>query len=246
MKKAGVTIFLLCMVLMTHAAEKLFLLVEDGFHEFLKNDFHRLALSLSRKYDCKLAAVPEKGVAPVLKISKQKESENYNSVLFAVRGYLLFANAGNPVGNLSRAEFKQLMEGTLIRWSKPALKIRQICYYGSEKTVPPLNKDSVPWVRFSEPPLTLQMVSLDSTAIGILPLTEAVLKVKGTKPLTVDGIAATPQTVMDGTYPASERYYLSIRKDAPLEVWNLYNKLRSKQTKLKLIKAGILPAIKGD
>ena len=92
MKKAGVTIFLLCMVLMTHAAEKLFLLVEDGFNEFLKNDFHRMALSLSQKYDCKLAAVPEKGGIPVLKISKEKDADQYESVLFAVRGYLYFVN----------------------------------------------------------------------------------------------------------------------------------------------------------
>ena len=49
MKKACVTIFLLSLVLLAQASEKLLLLAEDGFHEFLKQDFHRLALTLSNR-----------------------------------------------------------------------------------------------------------------------------------------------------------------------------------------------------
>ena len=173
-------------------------------------------------------------------------ADQYESVLFAVRGYLYFVNVKNPVTDLSRKEVDKLMSGKLRYWSKNAVKISQICYSGSEKTVPRLESGAIPWVRFADPLLALQMVVLDETAIGILPLPVAAMKVNGTKLLTVAGITATPGTVMAGTYPASVRYYLSIRKDAPPEVRELYKTLRSKQTKQKLMKAGILPAIEGD
>ena len=88
MKKAGVTIFLLMLALFVQASEKLLLLAEDGFAEFLKQDFHRLAICLSQKFDCKLTSIPETGVQPVLRISTVKGSGNYKSVLFAVRGNL--------------------------------------------------------------------------------------------------------------------------------------------------------------
>lgn len=248
MKKAGVTILLLCIILWIQASEKLFLLAEDEFHIFLQQDFHRIALSLADRYDSKLSSVPEKGVKPVLKISTVKETESgYETVFFAVKGNVFFVNEKNPVKNLSSAELKQLFSGTFRRWSRTRVPIRQICYYGSEKMVPAIREsDSVPWVRFHNSPMALQMLTLDVTALGIVPFSEAALIVKGTKMLTVDGIAATPETVMNGTYPGAVKYYLSIRKDAPQEIRALYNKLRSKQTKLKLLKAGILPAVEGD
>ena len=247
MKKAGATIFLLSIMCLTHAAEKLFLLAEDGFTDFLKNDFHRLALSVPEKYDSKLSAVPEKDTEPVLMISKKRGSEKYESVSFAVRGNLFFVNDRNPVKDFSPDELKQLLSGTFQRWSRTNVKLRQICYSGPENIMPSkLEKGAVPWVRFTDPAVALQMVAMDVTAVGILPLKDAALKVRGTKMLTVNGVAATPETVMNGSYSGSVRYYLSLRKDAPPEVRKLYEKLNSKQTKLKLMKAGFLPVIEGD
>ena len=247
MKKACLTIFLLSVVLSAFSAEKLFFQIEDGFNEYLKNDFHRLALSLSQKYDIRLSAIQEKGVEPVLKITKEvSDDKKYDTILFAIRGNLFFVNEENPVTDLSLEEMQQILSGTYYSWKKNKARIRQICYTGSEKMVPSNVDKAVLWVRFKEPYLALQMVSYDATSVGILPLKEAVLKVKGTKLLTVNGVAAIPRTVMDGTYPASVRYYLSIHRNAPAEVRKIYKELRSKQTKLKLLNAGILPVDKGD
>lgn len=247
MKKVGTAIFLLSLALLMQASEKLLLLAEDGFHEFLKQDFHRLALTVSQKYDCKLSSVPEKGVQPVLRISSRKESGNYTSVLFAVRGHLFFVNGTNPVEGLTSEDLKQIFSGSFRKWKRTSVPLRQICYSGDEKIVPKdLAKGSVPWIRFSDPYYALQMVSSDISALGIISLVNADLSVKGTRCLPVDGVAATPQTVMSGTYPGAVRYYLSIRKDAPPEVQEICKKLRSKETKLKLLKAGILPAVEGD
>lgn len=247
MKKACVTIFLLSLVLLAQASEKLLLLAEDGFHEFLKQDFHRLALTLSNRYDCKLTSVPEAGVQPVLRISTVKESGNYKSVLFAVRGNLFFVNEKNPVEGLTSADLKQIFSGTFRKWKRTSVPLRQICYCGSSQIVPGnLEKGSVPWVRFPDPGFALQMVAADMTALGIIPLVNADVTAKDTRCLTVDGITATPENVMSGKYPGAKLYYLSVRKDAPREVQEMFQKLRSKQTKFKLLKAGILPAVEGD
>ena len=67
---------------------------------------------------------------------------------------------------------------------------------------------------------------------------------KGVKKLlSVNGVFPTPETVMKGTYPCVKRYYLSVRKDAPAEIRALYEKLKSKEIKETLWKAGILPAV---
>lgn len=245
MKKACTIIFLLSFALLAQGTEKLFLLAEDGFVEFLKQDFHKLAQSLSYRYDCKLSSKPEPGVKPVLRIGKVKESGDYESVLIAVRGYLFFANDENPVEDLSAAEVKKIFSGTFRRWSRTNVPLRQICYSGSEQLVPVALEVTTGWIRCPAR-IALQMVADDLTALGIIPLTDAALSVKGTKLLTVDGVAATPENVMNGTYPAATKYYLSIRKDAPPEVRKIYQKLSSRQTKNKLLNAGILPVTKGD
>ena len=247
MKKAGVTIFLLTLVLFVQASEKLLLLAEDGFAEFLKQDFHRLALRLSRKFECKLTSVPESGVQPVLRISTVKESGIYKSVLFAVRGNLFFVNAENPAESLTSGELQQIFSGTFRKWNRTNVPLKQICYYGSGKIVPSrLEKESVPWVRFPGPDLALRMVAEDMTALGIIPLVNADISVDGTRCLSIDGVTATPESVFSGKYPGAKLYYLSIRNDAPEEIQKLYKKLLSKQTKIKLLNAGILPAVKGD
>lgn len=247
MKKVGITIFLAGIMMFSHAAEKLFLLAEDGFSDFLKQDFHRFAIRMSQKYDCKLSAIPESGVKPVLKIGTTPGSGEYETVLFAVRGSLFFANQENPVKGLSSVEVRQILDGSFRRWSRTRVAVKQICYSGSEKIVPrQLKEESVPWVRFPQSGLALQMVADDITALGILPLTDAGLSYSSKiKLLPVDGVMPTPQTVMEGKYPACQRYYLSIRKDAPAEIRAIYETLRSKQTKLKLLQAGILPAVEG-
>ena len=247
MKKAGVTIFLLMLVLFVQASEKLLLLAEDGFAEFLKQDFHRMAIRLSRKFDCKLTSVPESGVQPVLRISTVKESGNYKSVLFAVQGNLFFVNAENPVEDLTSGDLQQIFSGTFRKWNRTSVPLKQICYFRNGKIVlPGLEKESVPWVRFPGPDIALRMVAADMTALGIIPLANADVSVEGTRCLSVDGVAATPESVFSGKYSGAKLYYLSIRNDAPEEVQKLYKKLLSKQTKIKLLKAGILPAVKGD
>ena len=247
MKKASVTIFLLTLVLFVQASEKLLMLAEDGFIEFLKQDFHRLAISLLRKYDCKLTSVPESGVQPVLRISTVRESGNYKSVLFAIRGNLFFANAENPVESLTSGDLQQIFSGKFRKWNRTSVPLKQICYCGNRKIVPSgMEKGSVPWVRFPSPEIALQMVAEDMTALGVIPLVNADVSVEGTRCLSVDGVAATPESVISGKYPGVKLYYLSVRKDAPEEVQQLCKKLLSKQTKIKLLNAGILPAVKGD
>jgi hypothetical protein len=247
MKKVSLTIFLLMLALFVQASEKLLLLVEDGFSEFLKQDFHRLAICLSQKFDCKLTSIPETGVQPVLRISTVKESGNYKSVLFAVRGNLFLVNAENPVEGLTSGDLQQIFSGTFRKWNRTSVPLKQICYYGNGKIVPAgLEKGSVPWIRFPGPDLALRMVADDMTALGIIPIVNADVSVDGTRCLPVDGVAATPESVITGKYPGVKLYYLSIRNDAPEEIQKLYKKLLSKQTRIKLLNAGILPVVKGD
>ena len=92
----------------------------------------------------------------------------------------------------------------------------------------------------------VRMVAEDMTALGIIPLVNADISVDGTRCLSIDGVTATPESVFSGKYPGAKLYYLSIRNDAPEEIQKLYKKLLSKQTKIKLLNAGILPAVKGD
>lgn len=245
--KTGFAIFLLSSAFAVFSAEKLFLLAEDGFNEFLKQDFHILARSMSDRYDCKLSAIAEKGVKPVLKISKVKEDGDYETVLFAVKGNLFLVNEENPVKDLSVEDVKDIFAGKFRMWKRTNVPLRQICYSGPEKLKPEfLEKDSVMWIRFRSSQLALQMLVDDLTALAIIPFTDARVIVQKTKLVSVGGVQATPKNVMNGTYPAATRYFLSIRKDAPAEIRNIYLKLRSKQTKLKLLKAGILPAVEGD
>ena len=247
MKKAGIIIFLMAFVFMTNAAEKLFLLAEDGFHEFLKKDFHELAFALSRTYECKLSSIPDPELKPMLRISTVKESGEYESILFALRGMVFYVNGQNPVKTLTSEMLKQITDGTFYKWTRTSVPIRQICYSGKGITPPAVpDKNAPAWVRFPNSDMAVQMVADDITALGIIPLVDAEIAVKGTKVLPVEGIMPTPQTVMSGKYPAAKRYYLSIRKDAPPEVRKLYQKLRSRQIKQKLWNAGILPVPEGD
>ena len=245
--KTGFAIFLLSFAFAAFSAEKLFLLAEDGFNEYLKNDFHALARRLSDRYECKLSSIPEKGVKPVLKIGKVKENGDYESVLFAVRGHLLLVNEENPLRDLSAEDVKNIFAGKFRMWKRTNVPLRQICYSGPERLKPDFQaKDSVMWIRFRTSQLALQMLSDDLTALAIIPFTDAGAIVKKTKVVSVGGVEPTPKNVMNGTYPAATRYFLSIRKDAPAEIRKIYLKLRSKQTKIKLLKAGILPAVEGD
>ena len=247
MKRAGFTIFLITFALCGYAAEKLFLLAEDGFHEFLKKDFHKIAFSLSHTYDCKLSSIPDPEIKPMLRISTVRENGDYESVLFAVRGTMFFVHEKNPVKSLSSAEVKQIFDGSFRKWTRTGVPIRQVCYSGKGITAPAvLEKDAPVWVRFPDSEMALQMLEDDVRALGIISFVDAEVIVKQTKLLAVDGVLPTPQTVMNGTYPAAKRYYLSIRKNAPAEIRKLYETLRSKKTKQKLWNAGILPAAEGD
>ena len=229
------------------SAEKLFLLAEDGFNEFLKEDFHRLGLNRQKDVECKLSSFPEPGLSPVLRIGKEPVPENCESVLFAVRGYFFFCNEENPVKELTAEETEQVLTGKFLCWKDTRVPLKQICYAGKEdlkRKVP--GKGDPAWVRVPDPGLALQMVAEDLTALAVVPLIAAGTTVRGTKLLPVAGVIPTPKTVMNGTYPAVKRYFLSVRKDAPPEIRAVYERLRSKYTRAKLWNAGILPAVEGD
>lgn len=230
------------------SAEKLFLLAEDGFNEFLKQDFHRLNLDRGRRdLECKLSAFPEEGLVPVLRIGKGPVSENCDTVLFAVRGYIFYSNQENPVKGLTAEEANGILNGTFLVWSDTKVPLKQICYAGSENLKRKQHRKGDPaWVKVPDPGLALEMTAADLTAAAVIPLISAGTVRKGTKLLPVNGVLPTPGTVMDGTYPAAVRYFLSVRKDAPPEIREIYERLRSKETRIKLWNAGILPAVEGD
>ena len=226
------------------AAERLFVLAEDGFSEFLKQDFHKIALSKSAGSECKLSSVPEQGVVPVLQISTAESPECSESVLFALRGDLFYANTENPVNGLTAAEAGQILAGTFRRWSGSEVPLKHICFAGTEKKVFPVQQKDEPLrIIVPDPSLALQLTAEELTSAAVIPLVFAGSRCQGAKLLSVNGVFPTPETVMNGTYPCVKRYYLSVRKDAPAEIRALYEKLKSKEIKETLWKAGILPAV---
>lgn len=243
MKKAGIAI-LLAVALTGAAAEKLFILAEDGFSEFLKLDIHKLGFDRNFGYDCKLSSVPEEGVVPVLRIGKQENQENCETVLFAVRGFLFFANAENPIKNLEPAEAQQILAGKYRKWSDTDVPVKQICFAGQELREFAVQEAGDPSrILVPEPMLALQLTAEELSTVAVIPLIYGDSRRKGTKLLSVGGVFPTPVSVMDGSYPAMTRYYLSVRNDAPAEIRAIFEKLRSKQIKETLWKAGILPAV---
>ena len=245
--KFGMAVFLAVFAFCGFSAEKLFLLAEDGFNEFLKDEFHRLGLNRRDDSECRLSSFPEPGLLPVLRIGKEPVPENCDTVLFAVRGYFFFCNEENPVKELTAEEAEQVLAGTFSLWKDTRVPLKQICFAGMEEwNRKPPRKGDPARVKVPDPGLALQMVADDLTALAVIPLIAAGTTRKGTKLLPVAGISPAPETVMNGRYPAAKRYFLSVRKDAPPEIRAIYEKLRSRETKIKLWNAGILPAAEGD
>ena len=226
------------------AADSLFVLAEDGFSEFLKHDFHKIALTKSSVFECKLSSEPEPGVIPVLQISTAEPPVQSESILFALRGDLFYANTENPVSGLTVAEAGQILAGTFRRWSGTEVPLKHICFAGTEKkSFPVQQKDEPLRIIVPDASLALQLIADEQTSAAVIPLVSAGSRCQGTKLLPVNGVLPTPETVMNGKYPCVKRYYLSIRKDAPAEIFALYEKLKSKEIKELLWKAGILPAV---
>lgn len=244
MKKAWIAMLLAGCLCCASAAEKLLILAEDGFSEFLKLDVHQLGFSQEFGYDCKLTAIPEPGVEPVLRIGTAEQQKNCETVLFAVRGSLFFANAENPVRSLTLEETKQILAGKFRKWNRTDVRVKQICYCGGDsRELPAKEKDDPLRIFVPEPMLALHLTAEELTSVTVIPLISGDSRRKGTKLLEVGGVLPTPENVMNGLYPAATRYFLSIRKDAPPEIRAIFEKLRTKQIKETLWNAGILPAV---
>ena len=240
--------FICGLMLAVSASEKILVVAEDGFAEYLKTDIHRIGLENSRSgVSFQMSSFPVQDTAPVLRIGKDPCRGDYENVLFAIRGYLFFANGENPVSGLTSGEADLILSGGFWKWSDTLVPLKQICFGGRERfSRNNAGKKDPPWIWINDPELALQIVSEDLTALGVIPLVSAGVVCKKTKLLPVDGVIPSPETVTDGSYPAVKRYYLSIRKDAPESIRKIYNRLQTKQIKEKLWNAGILPAVETE
>jgi phosphate transport system substrate-binding protein len=160
------------------------------------------------------------------KYLKRPEEAGINFVPVALDAAVMITYPKNPVQSLTLHQVFDIYYGRITNWTPLGGEPKDINLYGiaapldgvefSVRDIVYRNGDQ----RVAIPRLYLNTtkleegIAIDPAGLGLSTLA-SIHDNKGVKPLAIEGVAATPATVADGTYPLYITLYLAAKVDSP-------------------------------
>ena len=160
------------------------------------------------------------------KYLKRAEEAGINFVPVALDAAVMITYPKNPVQSLTLHQVFDIYYGRITNWTPLGGEPKDINLYGiaapldgvefSVRDIVYRNGDQ----RVAIPRLYLNTtkleegIAIDPAGLGLSTLA-SIHENKGVKPLAIEGVAATPATVADGTYPLYITLYLAAKVDSP-------------------------------
>ncbi len=241
-------IFATCFPLIAPAAEtaaeprETVVLAEGGFLPLVKDRFDSFALA-HPGIRCKLTTFRTPGEVPALEISTREAPPDSVTRLFAVRGTVLLVSTMNTVPSISAADARAVMDNRFPVWSKLGVRIRHVYFVsGTEPRFDLRKPENGPvCVITSTPDEAAKRLREDVSAIAVLPAASVRFDFPETRPMKIDGVDFTPQNVAAGRYALAKRYFLSVRKDAPAPVREMFDSFASPNFRGRILEFGAIP-----
>ena len=183
---------------------------------------------------------------------KAEEAESgLTETVLAYDGIAVIVNPENPVSDLSLDAIAKIYTGEISNWSELGGKDAEIVLIGREAGSG--TRDGFESITGTEDACNYRQeltstgdvitsVSQNPGAIGYA----SVASIKDTvKALTVDGVAATEESIKDGTYVVQRPFVLVTRADTPLSdaAFRFFTYVTSEDAKQIISDAGVVPAI---
>lgn len=189
---------------------------------------------------CDLLIVGE----PSPEVLEEKEAQGFEWIQtpFADDAFVFVVNVDNPVDSITVEEARAIYTGEITNWSELGGEDREILPFqrpdeaGSQSLMEKLVMQGTPMM---DPPtgfvastmedLMVVVRSYDGSpgAIGysVYYYAKEMEMAEGLKILSIDGVAPSPETIRDGSYPLRNPKYVVIPADAPEDAPNriLYN-----------------------
>ena len=155
-------------------------------------------------------------------LKDEETAKGLTSTTFALDGIAIIVNQENPVADLSLEQIKGLADGTITNWKEVGGNDAPVVLIGREAGSGTRDGfESIVGVKDTckyEQELTstgavVAGVAANPNAFGYASLASVDETIKA---VTVDGIAATEETVQDGTYQIQRPFVLVTKKDAEL------------------------------
>ena len=183
---------------------------------------------------------------------KAEEMEaGLSGTVLAYDGLAIIVHPENPVSDLSLDAIAKIYTGEISNWSELGGKDAEIVLIGREAGSG--TRDGFESITGTEDACNYRQeltstgdvitsVSQNPGAIGYA----SVASIKDTvKALTVDGVAATEESIKDGTYVVQRPFVLVTRADTPLSdaAFRFFTYVTSEDAKQIISDAGVVPAI---
>jgi len=214
--------------------QKRIVLAEHPFDVLLKKEIFQISCDEAAETRYFLVSTLPQDTLPVLSLAAGPVPENCEGAPFLAAGQVVIVPQESRLKELSAADFQKLLRNELIGWSC-------VCAVEGVLDAAKLRTKKMPrFLTASDASAAAQLVRETPNAIGILPLAAAVQQFKGVRVVKIEGVLPTPETVFGGKYPGSKIYTLSVRRDAPESIQNLYRKLMRPENTFQMLQRGWL------
>lgn len=183
---------------------------------------------------------------------KPAEQENLVGTTVALDGIVLVVNPANTLTDLSVEQIGKLFKGEVSNWKElggadsPVVLIGREAGSGTRDGFESVTKTKDACKYRQELTSTgdvITTVSQNKNAIGYASLSAVNKKVKV---LSVDGVAASEETVQNGSYKLQRPFVFVTKKDQKLSetAQKFFDYSMSKEVEPLLVKAGVVPTVK--
>ena len=183
-------------------------------------------------------------------LKDEEKSSGLTGTVLAYDGIAIIVNPNNPVKDLSLEDVAKIYKGEITNWSEIGGDDAEIVLIGREAGSG--TRDGFESITDTED-LCKYRQELTSTGDVITTVSQnpgaigyaSVASVKNTvKAVTIDGIAATEETIKDGSYVVQRPFVLVTKSDAKLskEAQKFFDYITSKEANDVISAAGVVPA----
>lgn len=204
---------------------------------------------------------------PNAEVLAEKEASGFRweQAPFAMDAFVFVVNEGNPVDSVTVDQARRIYTGEITNWKELGGEDREITAFqrnsgaGSQSLMEKLVMQGTPMMEapkgyvISEMGGLIQAVkSYDGSpgAIGysVYYYAEEMKMARGLKLLAIEGVAPTPETIRDGSYPLLNPYYAVIPADAAEDAPNrvLYNWLLGREGQRLAAREGYVSILEAE
>lgn len=153
---------------------------------------------------------------------KDSEKANLTEIVVARDGIALVVHPDNPVEDLTVEEIASIAKGEITDWAQVGGEQEKIAFIGREAgsgtrgAFEELTETTDQCRYTQELTSTGAVITAVSTTPGAIGYVSLSAVEEGVRPIKVEGISCSEETVLDGSYPIQRPFVFAVRTDEPL------------------------------